>query len=114
MVVDCAAIRSDALGMVEFLMIFALGALTAIFAGLMVLPALNARAQRLQRRKLEALYPMSIAEITAERDHVRAAMAVEARRAEVRALATAQDKATDLAEIGKRDVRIHALGETVA
>lgn len=99
--------------MVEFLMVFALGALTAILGGLLLLPALNARAQRLQRRKLEALYPMSIAEITAERDHVRAEMAVAARRTEIRAEATAQEKAADLAEIGKRDVKIFRLDETL-
>ena len=97
--------------MVEFFMIFALGALTAMFGGLLLLPALNTRAQRLQRRKLAALYPMSIAEITAERDHVRAEMAVAARRTELRAEATAHEKALDLAEIGRRDVKIHALGE---
>lgn len=100
--------------MVEFLMIFALGALVTLLGGLMLLPALNARAQRLQRRKLEALFPMSIAEITAERDHVRAEMAVHARRTELRAEATAREKAADLMEIGRRDVQIFRLNETLA
>ncbi|WP_342360444.1 hypothetical protein [Terrarubrum flagellatum] len=100
--------------MIEFAMIFGLGALAATLLALSALPALDRRAQRLAKRRLEALFPMSIAEIAAERDHVRAAMAVEARRAELKAETKAREKASDLAEIGRRDVTIHALNETVA
>lgn len=95
--------------MIEFAMVFALGALAATLLALSALPALDRRAQRLARRRLEALFPMSISEIAAERDHVRAAMAVEARRAEVKAEATARGKAADMADIGRRDRAIHEL-----
>lgn len=100
--------------MVEFVMIFALGALAAMLLALSALPALDRRAQRLARRRLEALFPMSIAEIAAERDHVRAAMAVEARRVEERADAASRDRAAALAEIGRRDIALRALNDTAA
>lgn len=100
--------------MIEFVMIFALGALAATLVALSALPALDRRAQRLSRRRLEALFPLSIAEIAAERDHVRAAMAVEARRTELKAEAAAKDKAADLAAIGRRDLSIHALSKSLA
>lgn len=99
--------------MIEFGMVFALGALAATLLALSALPALDRRAQRLARRRLEALFPMSISEIAAERDHVRAAMAVEARRAEVKAEATARGKAADLAEIGRRDRTIYEFKQTL-
>lgn len=95
-------------------MIFSLGALAALLLALSVLPALDRRAQRLARRRLEALFPMSIAEIAAERDHVRAAMAVEARRVEEKANAASRERAESLADIGRRDAAIRALNETIA
>ncbi len=60
-------------------MLVALGALMATFLALMALPALNRRAERLARRRLSALFPLSIAELNAEKDGMRAEFAVTQR-----------------------------------
>lgn len=66
--------------MVAQIMFFALGFLLASLIALAVLPALNARAKRLARRRVEALLPMSLDEIDAERDLIRAESAVAENR----------------------------------
>lgn len=58
------------------IMYFALGFLVATLITLAVLPALNARAKRLARRRIEAMLPTSLEEIAAERDLIRAEGAV--------------------------------------
>ena len=63
--------------MVETAMIFALGFLAATLIALLIIPAINARADRLARRRAEALFPLSISELTAEKDHLRADFAVQ-------------------------------------
>ena len=87
-------------------MVFALGFLTAALLALFVLPALSRRAELLARRRVEARFPASLAEIAAERDHFRAELAVEARKVEQRAEAAALARAGDLAELGRRAVLI--------
>ena len=42
------------------IMIFALGFLAASLLALLIIPAVNARAERLARRRVEALFPLSI------------------------------------------------------
>ena len=76
--------RESVARVIESLMFAALGFLAASLCALLVLPALNARAERLTRRRLEALYPMSIVELTAEKDHLRAEFAVRERQLERR------------------------------
>jgi chromosome segregation ATPase len=91
---------------IETIMVFALGFLSAALLALLVLPALSRRAERLARRRVEARLPLSMAEIAAERDHLRAEIAVEARRIELKAEAAAQARADDMAELGRRAVLI--------
>lgn len=100
--------------MVEFLMVFALGWLAASLLALLAVPALSRRADRLARRRAEAMFPVSVAEITAERDHVRAQTAISQRRAELRAEAVAAGKGADIAEVGRLGVLVHGLEATVA
>ena len=69
-------------------MIFALGFVAASLIALLIIPAVNARAERLARRRAEALFPMSISELTAEKDHLRAEFAVLQRRIERKAPAS--------------------------
>lgn len=90
-------------------MIFALGFLAATLLALLVIPAINARAERLARRRAEALFPLSISELTAEKDHLRAELAVEQRRIERRAEEAFAVKHQSLEELGRRAVRIEAL-----
>ncbi|HEY8578608.1 MAG TPA: hypothetical protein VIL72_01885, partial [Beijerinckiaceae bacterium] len=68
--------------MIEQLMIFALGFLSAGLLSLLFLPAFWRRAMRLSRRRLEMQMPLSMDEIVAERDQLRAEFAAERRRLE--------------------------------
>src|SRR5829696_4028645 len=90
-------------------MIFALGFLTAALFALGILPALNARAERLARRRVEAQFPLSISELTAEKDHLRAEFAVMQRRIERKAEEALASKRQDMEELGRRAVRVEAL-----
>ena len=95
-------------------MIFALGFLAASLCGLLLLPALNARAARLARRRAEARLPLSPAEIAAERDFLRAQFAVQQRRLERRVETVQSKRHADLAEIGAGAMRAAALARDVS
>jgi len=95
-------------------MIFALGFLAASLLALLVIPALNARAERLARRRAEALFPLSISELTAEKDHLRAEFAVMQRRIERKAEEAQAVKHQSLEELGRRALRIDALEAQLA
>src|SRR3954468_19170473 len=95
-------------------MIFALGFLTAALFALVILPALNARAERLARRRVEAQFPLSITELTAEKDHLRAEFAVMQRRIERKAEEAQAVKYQSMEELGRRAMRIEALETTLA
>ncbi|WP_238182249.1 hypothetical protein [Methylobacterium trifolii] len=95
-------------------MIFALGFLAASLGGLLVLPAVNARAGRLARRRAEAAVPLSPVEIAAERDFLRAQFAVQQRRLERRVEAVQARRHADMAAIGARTMEAAALERTVS
>lgn len=90
-------------------MIFALGFFVSTLLGLMIVPALNERADRLARRRVEAQLPASVAELNAERDMLRAELAVRERRIERRLEAMREKQAADMAELGRRMTRIATL-----
>ncbi len=92
-------------------MIFALGFLFAGLAALAFAPAFWRRANRLTRRRLEMQVPLSVQEILAERDQLRAEFAVEQRRVELRAAQTKLAHAADRSELGRRAAEISALNE---
>ena len=95
-------------------MFFALGVLVAGLLGLMILPALWRRAVRLSTRRLEMQTPLSMEEVLADRDLLRAEFAVAERRLEVK-LATEQDARTrDRAELGRKTAALIAQSETLA
>ena len=90
-------------------MIFALGFLSAGLLTLLFLPAIWRRALRLSRRRLEQNLPLSMAEVAAERDQLRAEFAIERRRIEQANEALVETRARDLSELGRRGARIAAL-----
>jgi chromosome segregation ATPase len=90
------------LALIEQVMIFALGFLVSGLLALLFLPAFWRRALRLSRRRLEMQLPLSMDEIIAERDQIRAEGAVELRRVEQRVEALVEDRARDMSEIGRR------------
>nr|WP_245404639.1 hypothetical protein [Ancylobacter gelatini] len=61
----------------------AIGFLSATLLALLTLPAVWRRAVRLTRRRMEAAMPISVTEFQAEKDEMRAAFALEARRQEM-------------------------------
>ena len=83
-------------------MIFALGFLLCGLLSLLILPAFWRRALRLSTRRLEMLMPLSMDEVLAQRDQLRAQAAVEQRRIEQKLEAMTRDRAGQLSEIGRR------------
>jgi chromosome segregation ATPase len=69
--------------LIEAAMYFVLGALAAGLLALTVTPAIWRRANRLSFARIEAAMPMSLAEIQAEKDQLRAEFAVGTRRLEM-------------------------------
>ena len=95
--------------MIDIAIYGALGFLLGCLLGLVLAPPLWNRAVRLTTRKLEATMPMSLAEIQADKDQLRAEFAVEIRRVEG-ALEKAKDKAArELIAANKRRVEISLL-----
>lgn len=90
-------------------MYFALGAMSVGLLTLLLLPAISRRATRLARRRLEMLLPLSMEEVIAERDLLRAEFATERRRLEQRMEAQATEHAGELAELGRRATEIVTL-----
>lgn len=87
-------------------MYFALGFLVAGLFTLMFLPAFWRRALRLSMRRLQMLMPMSMEEVVAERDLLRAEFAVRERRLEQEMEAVKSARALDLADIGRHAARV--------
>ncbi|MBS9721125.1 hypothetical protein JYU29_10545 [Tianweitania sp. BSSL-BM11] len=67
---------------IQSILAFILGFLLAGLLAILIAPAYRRRAERLTRQRLEATLPMSLNEMQAERDRVRAEYAVEVRRVE--------------------------------
>ncbi len=87
--------------MIEQALIFALGFLSSALLSLLILPAFWRRAMRLSTRRLEMLMPLSISEVVAQRDQLRAQAAVEQRRIEQKLEAMTRDRARHMSEIGR-------------
>ena len=95
-------------------MIFALGFLVAGLAALAFAPAFWRRADRLTRRRLEMQMPLSVQEILAERDQLRAEFAVERCRLDQRAEQLGRQHAADLAGLGRQAREINDLTAQLA
>ncbi|MGX5735178.1 hypothetical protein [Bosea thiooxidans] len=95
--------------MIEAAMLFALGFLCASLLALAAVPALSRRADRLARRRAEAAFPLSLAEIAADRDHLRAELALRMRAVEQEAERGFAAKAGAMQELGQRDMTIGRL-----
>jgi predicted nucleic acid-binding Zn-ribbon protein len=107
----------------DVIIFFGIGFLLAALLGVAFFPLVHRRAVRLTSRRLETQSPMSMQEIKAEKDHLRAEFAMSTRRLEtsieelkaktfvhVNALAQKSNVITRLkAELDARAARIHAL-----
>src|SRR6202158_386894 len=95
--------------MIESVMYFGIGFLVAALLGLLFVPLVHNRAVRLTMKRLEASTPLSIAEIRADKDQLRAGFAMSNRRLEIRIEKLKAKTTTQLAELGKKTDAINQL-----
>jgi len=95
--------------MIESIMFFGLGFLVASLLGLIILPFVHQRAVRLTARRLEAATPVSMAEIQADKDQLRAEFAMSTRRLEISVEQLKAKTTSQLAELGKKTDAINRL-----
>ena len=95
--------------MIEPVMYFGIGFLVAALLGLLFVPLVHNRAVRLTMRRLEAATPLSIAEIRADKDQLRAEFAMSTRRLEMSVAQMKTKTTTQLAELGKKTDAINQL-----
>lgn len=99
--------------MVDIGLYVVLGFLAASLCALMLVPSFWNRAVRLTMRRMEATMPMSVADIQADKDQMRAQFAIELRRLEVRLERAREKAARELVETNKRRVEITRLRSDV-
>jgi chromosome segregation ATPase len=95
--------------MVEPIMYLAIGFLVSMLFGLMIVPLVHNRAVRLTTRRLEAATPLSMAEIQADKDQLRAEFAMSARRLEMSVDQLKHKTTSQLAELGKKSDAINRM-----
>jgi chromosome segregation ATPase len=95
--------------MVEPIMFFGIGFLVASLFGLVFIPLVHGRAVRLTMRRLEASTPVSVAEIQADKDQLRAEFAMSNRRLEMTVEQLKAKTASQAAELGKKTDAINRL-----
>lgn len=95
--------------MIQSIMLAALGFLLACLIASLLAPTLYKRAARLTARRIESTMPLTLAEIEADKDQIRADFAVRLRRLET-ALARSKDRnAGQLVEISRLHMAISTL-----
>jgi chromosome segregation ATPase len=99
----------EALFMIEPIMFFAIGFLVASLIALITMPLVHGRAVRLTTRRLEASTPLSMAEIQADKDQLRAEFAMSTRRLEMSVEELKAKTTGQLAELGKKADAINRL-----
>src|SRR6186713_3288898 len=95
--------------MIEPIMFFGIGFLVASLLGLVLVPLVHNRAVRLTMRRLEAATPLSMAEIQADKDQLRAEFAMSTRRLELSVEQMKTRTTSQLAELGKKSDAINRL-----
>jgi chromosome segregation ATPase len=95
--------------MIEPVMFFGIGFLVAALLGLLFVPLVHNRAMRLTMRRLEAATPLSVAEIRADKDQLRAEFAMSTRRLEMSVEQMKAKTTGQLAELGKKTDSINQL-----
>src|SRR5712671_4600220 len=95
--------------MIEPIMFFGIGFLVAALIGIVVIPLVHGRAVRLTMRRLEAATPLSMAEIQADKDQLRAEFAMSTRRLEMSVEQLKAKTTGQLADLGKKSDAIGRL-----
>ena len=100
--------------MIEWVMLFALGFCTAGLIALLAIPTVWRRAVAITGRRMRGALPVSMSEIQADKDQMRAEFAMSARRLERSVEELKHRTANHQAEIGKRDELIRSLKGEIA
>src|SRR5246127_1670229 len=95
--------------MIEPIMYGAIGFLISMLFGLMIVPLVHNRAVRLTTRRLEAATPLSMAEIQADKDQLRAEFAMSTRRLEMSVEQLKAKTTSQLTELGRKSDAINRL-----
>ena len=95
--------------MIEPIMFIGIGFLVAGLLVIGVIPLVHARAVRLTMKRIEAVTPMSMAEIQADKDQLRAEFAMSARRLEMNVEQLKNKTTSQLAELGKKSDAINRM-----
>jgi chromosome segregation ATPase len=95
--------------LIEPIIYLAIGFLVAMLLGLTLVPLVHNRAVRLTTRRMEAATPLSMAEIQADKDQLRAEFAMSARRLEMSVDQLKHKTTSQLAELGKKTDAINRL-----
>lgn len=92
--------------MLDYAIAFFLGLVAAALVTLALLPAVSARAHRLIRRQMEASLPLSMTEVRAAQDHLRAGAAITHRRLEQRLEREREQRHQLMADYGRQSERL--------
>ena len=95
--------------MIEAIMFFGLGFLAASLLGCVFVPHIHARAERLTARRVEASIPLSIAEVQADKDQLRADFAMSTSRLEMRVDQLTARTTSQQVELGRKTDAISRL-----
>jgi chromosome segregation ATPase len=95
--------------MIETWMYLAIGFLIACLFWIAFVPIIHNRAVRLTVRRLDQTGPQSLAEVKADKDHLRAEHAVAVSRLETQLLRLQTESTTQRAELGRKSQAIEAL-----
>lgn len=97
--------------MIQTTLFFILGFLCAGLLALMIAPAIWRRAAALTRRRIEASMPLTMDEIQADKDRLRAEFAMSARRLEMNLQSFKEKSAEQIVAINRHREEIRRLGE---
>lgn len=96
------------------LMLVALGFLVAALLVILLTPSYRRRTTRLAEERLKRQLPLTLAEITADKDRLRAEFAVQLHKLETRVEEATLNAARQMVELNRRDAQISALEGEVA
>lgn len=99
--------------MIEITMFVALGFLLASLVAVLFAPPLWRRAVRLTKRRLETTMPMSVADIQADKDGLRAEFAIKLRQLELSLEKSREEAARNLVERNRAKVTVDRLNEEI-
>lgn len=99
--------------MIELAMLFGAGFLTAAVLGMFVANAVWRRAVRLTTKRIQAAMPVSLADIKADRDQLRAEFALSTRKLEMAVDDLKKRTQVQLVDIGKKNEQIRILIDEV-